>query len=190
MPAPFVFSQRPELEQSLLSRLGGYKQRRGEQLAQEEGAAKGEALSRGMAGEPIEASLRLGARQGAERDISSYEANLGQEAAQAEEAQRAREYGTSERLGAERFAGEQADLGRAYGTSERLGGQQFAAEEAGKGRLFGREERLGEQQFRTGERVGGQQFETDITNLKDKLATAEANRDRAYKSGESETARK
>lgn len=137
---PFLFSERPELEQNLLRRLRGFETRRYARLGQEEGAAKGEALARGFEGQPIEASLRLGARQAAEADIQDYLSSLTGQAISLEEAERGRQFAREERLG-----------GEAFRRGERLGGEAFAGEQARLGREFETGERLGREKFVAGE---------------------------------------
>lgn len=92
---------------------------------------------------------------------------------QLDEAQKQREYQTSERLGGQEFAGGQAAKQREFATGERLGGQDFAGSQSALQRQFAEGERLGTQQFQTGERASSQQF-----------AGGEAEKQRSFQQGQ------
>lgn len=88
---------------------------------------------------------------------------------QEREADKGRQFQTSERVGSQDFAAGQGKLGREFQTSERLGSQDFTAGQANTQRDFMKSERLGSQDFATNERLGSQNFSAAQNKLSQDL---------------------
>ncbi len=76
------------------------------------------------------------------------------------EAEKGRTFATGERLGGQAFMSGEAEKGRSFATSERLGGQTFMSGEAEKQRGFATSERERGQEFLAGENVLQRQYGT------------------------------
>lgn len=148
------------------------------------------------------------AQQNKQKALEAVDINELGARAQQEEAQKQRDfqsservasqgYGTGERLGAQDFSGQQAAQQRAYGTSERVGGQDFAGQQAALQRAYGTQERLGAQDFTGGQNAatrGEQRYATDsditarrdINNQNLNAAADEARSNRIFTGGQNE----
>ena len=114
-----------------------------------ESGAKGEAMRRGFINPTGTSDIEFAMRSAATRPIE--EAGMGAYAnliGRGVEAERGRQYGTSERLGRQAYGTSEREAGQAYGTSEREAAQRY-----------GTSERLGRQAYGTGEREASQLYQ-------------------------------
>lgn len=134
-PSPVPVEFTPEISEAFKEKLARPIR---ERMEANIGAKKREALTRGLVGEPWEASAVAAARGEGERELADLEATLGMRGAElAREERLAREgriYGTGERLSSQAFAGGQAALGRQFENYQGALGRNFQS------RLLGRQQ--------------------------------------------------
>jgi len=140
--------------------------KRGESQADAAGArARGRAQQRfGGQATDIGLAAETGARQQA---LDPSNLNIAQIMAGATEAERGREYGTSERLGRQEYGTGEREAGQRYGTSERLGRQQYGTSERLGGQEFTSGERGKDRAYGTSEREAAQTFGARAEGLTD-----------------------
>lgn len=139
-----------------------------QQKRQAQAASSGEAQRRGFVNPTGTSDIEFAMRSAATRPIE--EAGAGAYAnliGRGVEAERGREFQTSERQGRQAYGTSEREAGQRYGTGEREARQVYGTGEREAGQRYGTSERVGRQQYGTSEREGAQRFSGEMAGYID-----------------------
>jgi hypothetical protein len=129
------------------------------QRALAESGAKGEAQRRGFVSPTGTSDIEMALRRSAtEPIVQAGQTGLAGMLSRGAEAEKARQYGTSERVAGQEYGTSEREAGQRYGTSEREEGQKYGTSEREQRQLYGTGEREAMQKYGTGEREASQLY--------------------------------